>query len=101
MFNIELNYNESKWGVNSEELFNSPEERADLAHYEVVSCIVKENAINKILERKVVNTIDLALVQLDRFSDYGTSATDDHHVIIMQGKKKPTMIKHWWLHELV
>ena len=97
MFNIELNYNESKWGVNSEELFNSPEERADLAHYEVISCTVKNNSINKILEKKVVNTIDLALVQLDRFSDYGASDLDSHHVIIMQGKKKPSMIKHWFL----
>jgi hypothetical protein len=96
MFNIEVNYNESKWGVNSEELFNSPEERADLAHYEIVSCIVKNNSIDKILDKTIVETIDLALVQLDRYSDYGTSEEVNHHVIIMQGKKKPTMIKHWF-----
>lgn len=97
MFNIEANYNESKWGVNSEELFNSPEERADLAHYEIVSCIVKNNSIDKVLEKTTVDTIDLALVQLDRYSDYGSSEEDNHHVIIMQGKKKPVMIKHWFL----
>lgn len=97
MFNVEVNYNESKWGVNSEELLNTPEERADLMHYEVVSCIVKDNAISEVLEKTVVENVDLALVQLDRYSDYGMSDRENHHVVIMQGKSKPTMIKHWFM----
>tara|TARA_R110000822_G_scaffold3972_19_gene17035 strand:- start:2594 stop:2908 length:315 start_codon:yes stop_codon:yes gene_type:complete len=97
MFNIEQNYNESKWGVNSEELFNSPEERANLAHFEVINCTVNPTtkAITKILDRAILDTLDKALVQMDRYNDYGMSEVKNHHVIIMQGKVKPSLIKHW------
>ena len=65
--------------------------------YEKAAIGIENNSIDKVLEKTTVDTIDLALVQLDRYSDYGSSEEDNHHVIIMQGKKKPVMIKHWFL----